>query len=163
MRFWKMGGLLMGCLLSYLTAGSVAATELSELPGSPVSSMQQLKGQVVLVDFWASWCAPCRKSFPWLNTIQQRYGSEGLLVLAVNEDSERNEASRFLQQVPAQFAVLYDNNGAVAEQFQLPGMPSSFLIDKKGQIRYRHIGFKQADIAGYEAIIRQLLAEEYVE
>lgn len=160
MQYWKMGGLLAGCLLSYLTAGSASAVELSELPGSPVSSMQQLKGQVVLVDFWASWCAPCRKSFPWLNTMHQQYAERGLLVLAVNEDSDRAQASRFLQQVPAQFAVLYDNNGTVAEQFQLRGMPSSFLIDKKGQVRYRHIGFKQADIADYEAKIRQLLAEE---
>ncbi|MBV2129092.1 TlpA family protein disulfide reductase [Arsukibacterium indicum] len=160
MQYWKTSGLLTGLLLSCLITGSVVATELSDLEGSPVSSMQQLKGQVVLVDFWASWCAPCRKSFPWLNTMQQRYGSDGLLVLAVNEDSERNDASRFLQQVPARFAVLYDLNGAVAEQYQLPGMPSSYLIDKKGQIRYRHIGFKHADNADYEAKIRQLLAEE---
>ncbi|SNY60369.1 Thiol-disulfide isomerase or thioredoxin [Arsukibacterium tuosuense] len=152
--------LLVGCLLSSLLAGRVAATELSDLEGSPVSSMQQLRGKVVLVDFWASWCVPCRKSFPWLNTMQQQHAAAGLLVLAVNEDSERNEANRFLQQVPAQFAVLYDRAGAMAEQYQLKGMPSSFLIDKKGQIRYRHIGFKQADIADYEAKIRQLLAEE---
>ncbi|KKO44925.1 thioredoxin [Arsukibacterium ikkense] len=122
--------------------------------------MQQLQGKVVLVDFWASWCVPCRRSFPWLNTMQQQHAAAGLLVLAVNEDSERDDANRFLQQVPAQFAVLYDRAGALAEQYQLQGMPSSFLIDKKGQIRFRHIGFKQADIADYEAKIRQLLAEE---
>lgn len=153
-------GLLVGCLLSGLLAGRVAATELTDLEGSPVSSMQQLKGKVVLVDFWASWCVPCRRSFPWLNTMQQQHAAAGLLVLAVNEDSERAEAKRFLQQVPTQFAVLYDSAGAVAEQYQLQGMPSSFLIDKKGQIRFRHIGFKQADIDDYEAKIRQLLAEE---
>ncbi|WP_083981893.1 TlpA family protein disulfide reductase [Arsukibacterium ikkense] len=157
-RFVKT--LLAGCLLSGLLSGSVAATELSDLEGSPVSSMQQLQGKVVLVDFWASWCVPCRRSFPWLNTMQQQHAAAGLLVLAVNEDSERDDANRFLQQVPAQFAVLYDRAGALAEQYQLQGMPSSFLIDKKGQIRFRHIGFKQADIADYEAKIRQLLAEE---
>ena len=160
MQYWKISGLLAGCLLSCMITSSVLATELSELEGSPVSTMQQLNGKVVLVDFWASWCAPCRKSFPWLNKMHQQYAEDGLLVLAVNEDSERAEASRFLQQVPAEFAVLYDEAGALAEQYQLPGMPSSFLIDKKGQVRYRHIGFKQADIADYEAKIRQLLAEE---
>ena len=86
-----------------------------------------------------------------------------MLVLAVNEDLERSDAQRFLQQVPAEFAVLYDKAGALAQQYQLMGMPSSFLSDKKGQIRYRHIGFKQADIAGYETQIRQLLAEEYAQ
>ncbi|MBZ9612760.1 TlpA disulfide reductase family protein [Rheinheimera maricola] len=151
---------ITAALLAYLLGSSVAAVELNELEGSPVSSMQQLTGKVVLVDFWASWCAPCRKSFPWLNAMQQRFGAEGLLVLAVNEDTDRSEAARFLQQVPADFSILYDHAGALAEQYQLMGMPSSFLIDKKGQIRYRHIGFKQADIAGYETQIRQLLAEE---
>tara|TARA_R110002126_G_scaffold75469_28_gene188448 strand:+ start:296 stop:805 length:510 start_codon:yes stop_codon:yes gene_type:complete len=151
---------LAGAMLASLLVSNAIATELSELEGSPVSNMQQLSGQVVLVDFWASWCAPCRKSFPWLNTMHQQYADAGLQILAVNEDSERADATRFLQQVPAAFAVLYDVNGALAEQYQLPGMPSSFLIDKKGQIRYRHIGFKHADIADYEEKIRQLLAEE---
>jgi thiol-disulfide isomerase/thioredoxin len=145
-----------GCLL----VSNAQAVELTALEGSPVSSMQQLEGKVVLVDFWASWCAPCRKSFPWLNSMQQHYGPQGLLVLAINEDTERSDAERFLQRVPADFAVLYDHAGALAEQYQLMGMPGSFLIDKKGQIRYRHLGFKQADIAGYETQIRQLLAEE---
>lgn len=152
---------LLGCLLgSGIVSSKALAIELSELDGSPVSSMQQLNGKVILVDFWASWCVPCRKSFPWLNAMQQQHAADGLLVLAVNEDNERSDARRFLQQVPAQFAVLYDEAGALAQQYQLMGMPSSFLIDKKGQIRYRHVGFKQADIAGYETQIRQLLAEE---
>ncbi|WP_166838758.1 TlpA disulfide reductase family protein [Rheinheimera pleomorphica] len=152
--------LITAVLAVWGLSGAAGAIELSELDGSPVSSMQQLKGKVLLVDFWASWCTPCRKSFPWLNAMQQRHGGDGLLVLAVNEDSERNDATQFLQQVPAEFAVLYDKAGALAQQYQLMGMPSSFLIDRKGQIRYRHIGFKQADIAGYETQIRQLLAEE---
>lgn len=152
--------LIAAMLLVWLFSGNATALELSELEGSPVSSMQQLQGKVVLVDFWASWCAPCRKSFPWLNAMQQRHGAEGLLVLAINEDTERRDAERFLQQVPADFSILYDRAGALAQQYQLMGMPSSFLIDKKGQIRYRHIGFKQADIADYETQIRQLLAEE---
>ena len=152
--------LITAMLAMWWLSGAAGAIELSELDGSPVSSMQQLEGKVLLVDFWASWCTPCRKSFPWLNAMQQRHGGDGLLVLAVNEDNERSDAQRFLQQVPAEFAVLYDQAGALAQQYQLMGMPSSFLIDKKGQIRYRHIGFKQADIAGYETQIRQLLAEE---
>jgi cytochrome c biogenesis protein CcmG, thiol:disulfide interchange protein DsbE len=158
---FKVIAALLGCLLgSGIVSSKALAIELSELDGSPVSSMQQLNGKVILVDFWASWCVPCRKSFPWLNAMQQQHAADGLLVLAVNEDNERSDARRFLQQVPAQFAVLYDEAGALAQQYQLMGMPSSFLIDKKGQIRYRHVGFKQADIAGYETQIRQLLAEE---
>ena len=152
--------LITAMLAMWGLSGPAGAIELSELDGSPVSTMQQLEGKLLLVDFWASWCTPCRKSFPWLNSMQQRHGAAGLLVLAVNEDTERSDATQFLQQVPAEFAVLYDKAGALAQQYQLMGMPSSFLIDKKGQIRYRHIGFKQADIAGYETQIRQLLAEE---
>ena len=155
--------LITAMLAVWGLSGPASAVELSELDGSPVGNMQQLGGKVLLVDFWASWCTPCRKSFPWLNAMQQRHGGDGLLVLAVNEDLERSDAQRFLQQVPAEFAVLYDKAGALAQQYQLMGMPSSFLIDKKGQIRYRHIGFKQADIAGYETQIRQLLAEEYAQ
>jgi cytochrome c biogenesis protein CcmG, thiol:disulfide interchange protein DsbE len=147
-------------LMLALFCTGVPALELTDLTGSPVSSMAQLQGKVVLVDFWASWCAPCRKSFPWLNSMQQQHGKAGLIVLAVNEDENHSDAERFLQQVPAQFSVLYDQAGQLAERYQLPGMPSSFLLDKKGNIRYRHIGFKQADIAQYEANIRQLLAEE---
>lgn len=156
MRF----GVLIVLFCSALVAGNGNAIELTVLEGSPVSSMQQLDGKVVLVDFWASWCGPCRKSFPWLNQIHHQYGSDGLLVLAVNEDQDRAEASRFLAQFPANFSVLYDQDGALASDYQVMGMPSSYLIDKKGNIRFRHQGFKQADVAKYEEHIRQLLAEE---
>lgn len=146
--------------LVIMLACSAQATELTELSGSPVSSMQQLEGKVVLVDFWASWCTPCRKSFPWLNTVQQRHAADGLVILAVNEDQVLAEASTFLQQVPANFSILYDHEGALATQYKVMGMPSSYLIDKKGVIRFQHIGFKQANLAEYEQQIQQLLAEE---
>lgn len=138
----------------------VQAVSLTELEGSPFATEQQMQGKVVLVDFWASWCGPCRKSFPWLNQLQQKHGAQGLVILAVNEDQDRQEAQRFLAAYPANFAVLYDQQGALAEKYQLSGMPGSYLIDKKGTIRFVHRGFKQATLAEYEAQIDHLLAEE---
>ena len=147
-------------LLLLLLALKAQAVTLTELEGSPVLSADKLQGNVVLVDFWASWCGPCRKSFPWLNLMQQQHAAAGLIILAVNEDQSRADAAAFLARYPAQFNVLYDQDGAVATRYKVNGMPSSYLIDKKGNIRFAHRGFKQADIDTFEQQIRQLLAEE---
>ena len=147
-------------LLLLLLALNTHAVTLTELEGSPLSSDDKLQGKVVLVDFWASWCGPCRKSFPWLNLMQQQHAADGLLILAVNEDQSRADAAAFLAKYPAQFNVLYDQDGEVATRYKVNGMPSSYLIDKKGNVRFAHRGFKQADIDTFEQQIRQLLAEE---
>jgi len=147
-------------LLLLLLALNTHAVTLTQLEGSPLPSEDKMQGKVVLVDFWASWCGPCRKSFPWLNLMQQQHAADGLLILAVNEDQNRADAAAFLAKYPAQFNVLYDQNGEVATRYKVNGMPSSYLIDKKGNIRFAHRGFKQADIDTFEQQIRQLLAEE---
>lgn len=122
-------------------------------------SLSQYRGKVVYLDFWASWCKPCRKSFPWMNDVQQKYGDQGLVVLAINLDKEPELAAAFLQQVPAKFTVAYDPQGQVAKQYKLPGMPTSYLIDKQGQLRVAHKGFFEAQAQKYESEISALLNE----
>lgn len=121
--------------------------------------LNQYKNKVVYLDFWASWCGPCRKSFPWLNEIQTKYKKQGLVVIGVNLDSEINLAKQFLKDVPANFRVYSDPEGKLAEQYKLIGMPSSFVIDGKGKVRHRHVGFKKNKSEEYEKSIVSLLDE----
>ena len=121
--------------------------------------LEAYRGRVVYVDFWASWCAPCRKSFPWMQTMQQRYGDQGLTVLAVNLDSDRQSAARFLRDQAVDFTIAYDPEGRSAEQFNVPGMPSSYLIDRAGRVRARHVGFLDKNASDIELALQSLLSE----
>ena len=132
-----------------LTAAAVDA-------GDPLD-LAQLRGKVVLVDFWASWCEPCRHSFPWLNEMQAKYADRGLVVIGVNVDRERGDADRFLRDVPAQFRVVYDPAGTLASRYDLPGMPVSYIIGPNGDVVGRHIGFRNALRAEREAELQKLL------
>ena len=154
------------CLLLALVlpfAYSANAADLApdfNLPGrgQPLK-LQALRGKVVYVDFWASWCEPCRKSFPWLNSMQQRYGDQGLVVVAVNLDKSRELSDKFLEQVPASFNIAYDPEGAVATAYHVNGMPSSYLIDRQGHIQSSHIGFRTDKADALEASIKTLIQQ----
>ena len=136
-----------------------------EVPSNPVKTDSQsidlrtLKGQVVYVDFWASWCGPCRKSFPWLNAMQSKYANKGFKVIAINVDSDRKLAEGFLKEHKAEFTIGYDPNGDLAKAFTVQGMPSSFLIDRNGVIRYSHVGFREKEVATMEEHIQALVKE----
>ncbi len=116
-------------------------------------------GKVVVLDFWASWCAPCRRSFPWLNTMHERYADDGLVIVGVNLDLERAEAERFLGEFPASFMIVYDTDKALAKQFEVMAMPSSYLIGRDGKILEQHLGFKVKKQAEYEAAIVSALGK----
>jgi thiol-disulfide isomerase/thioredoxin len=156
----KLGFNLLSALTIALVSFASSAIEISSLAGSPVKTDAELNGKVVIVDFWASWCGPCRKSFPFLNQLQQKHQADGLVVLAVNEDEERSDAEAFLKQYPANFAVLFDKEGQLASQYQIPGMPTTVVIDRNGKIRYSHSGFFESKTAAFEQEIQQLLQEE---
>ncbi len=115
------------------------------------------RGKVIIVDYWASWCAPCRQSFPWLNELQAKYGDRGLVVIGVNVDRDRQEAERFLRETPAQFQIVYDPTGALAKRQGVMGMPSSYLYGPDGVLVGEHIGFKKADRLAREAELVRLL------
>lgn len=118
------------------------------------------RGKVVYLDFWASWCVPCRTSFPWMSQLQAELGPEGLVVIAVNLDRVRAEADQFLQHSPPGFEVVYDPGGVTAQKFGLRGMPTSFLIDRNGVVRLRHEGFLRADQPALAARVRSLVADK---
>ena len=118
---------------------------------------QEYAGKVVVLDFWASWCVPCRRSFPWLNTMQEKYADDGLVIVGVNLDMERDEAERFLEEFPADFRIVYDDEMALARRFEVMAMPSSFVIGRDGDVVAEHLGFKVKRQDEYEAMIRQAL------
>jgi thiol-disulfide isomerase/thioredoxin len=121
--------------------------------------LDTLRGKVVLVDFWASWCAPCLHSFPWMNDLQKSHGGAGFVIVAVNVDQDPALADAFLKKVPAQFRVEYDAKGELARQFGVQAMPTSFLIDRDGNVRVHHAGFKEKQREEREAEIVKLLKE----
>ena len=124
--------------------------------GQPLR-LGSLKGQVVLLDFWASWCGPCKKSFPWMNEMQARYGPAGLRIVAINLDEQREAADRVLAQVPAKFTIGFDTQGTTPGLFGVKGMPSSVLIGANGFIDSLHAGFRDEDAAALEKRIAQAL------
>jgi cytochrome c biogenesis protein CcmG/thiol:disulfide interchange protein DsbE len=145
-------------LLVLLGLASCASMAGSTSNASAEFDLAHYRGSVVVVDFWASWCKPCRESFPWLNDLRARHGAHGLVIVGVNVDAERGEAERFLRQYPADFQVVFDPEGRLAREFKVGGMPSSFLFDRDGTLASQHLGFRPADRAAYEAQIQALLA-----
>jgi thiol-disulfide isomerase/thioredoxin len=117
----------------------------------------QYRGKVVLLDFWASWCEPCRQSFPWLNEMQAKYADRGLVVVAVNVDRVQTDAQRFLRDVPATFRIIYDPAGTLAARYDVPGMPVSYVVDRNGAIVGHHIGFRSGARDTREAELQHLL------
>jgi len=118
------------------------------------------KGKIVIVDFWASWCVPCRRSFPWMNEMQSRYEADGLIVIGVNVDRKSEDAAAFLAKYPANFEVIYDPAGALAEEYGVEVMPSTYVLDRNGELLERHLGFKVRRQSEYEAVIKAALALE---
>jgi thiol-disulfide isomerase/thioredoxin len=156
---WRKSWLPISLLLamSAASAGAAATDPPSAAPRWPL--LETLHGKVVLVDFWASWCAPCLHSFPWMNSLHQKHAGDGLVILAVNVDQDRALADAFLKKVPAQFRIEYDQAGNLAKQFGVENMPTSFLIDRAGKIRVRHAGFREKQREERELEIENLLKE----
>ena len=118
------------------------------------------RGKVVYLDFWASWCTPCRRSFPWLDGLVRQFGKYDLVVIGVNVDQSNELAKKFLDDIPANFPIVYDPQGAIATTFKIMGMPSAVLIDRNGQVRFQHVGFSETTKDEYETHVRQLLDEK---
>lgn len=130
------------------------AFALPDAAGSIVE-LDALRG-VVYVDFWASWCAPCRRSFPWMNEMARKYGPKGFTIVAINVDKKREDAERFLKAVPAEFTVVYDPSGTAPSAWQVKAMPSSYLVDG-GKVVLVESGFREERKGAIEERIRALL------
>lgn len=118
------------------------------------------RGKVVYLDFWASWCSPCLQSFPWMKTMQDKHGAEGLVIVAVNVDRQREAADAFLRRTSPNFQIIYDADNKLFDHYQLIGMPTALLFDRQGVLRTRHVGWRADQRAAYEAEIKALLREK---
>lgn len=150
-------------LLALLALPSSALEAGKPAPGFDLAGpdgavkLDKYAGKVVYVDFWASWCGPCRQSFPWMNEMQARYGAQGLQIVGVNVDAKPDDARAFLASTPAKFAIGFDPAGATPRSYGVKGMPSSVLIGADGKVLFEHSGFKPADREELEAKIKAAL------
>lgn len=153
--------MLAACVASATAAAADAgeaapALELPDGDGRSVA-LDALRGKIVWVDFWASWCGPCKRSFPWMNELVQKYRASGLEIVAVNVDKKRQDAERFLARIPAAFTVVYDPAGGTAAAWRITSMPSSYLIDAQGKVTFVEAGFRDERKAEVEGRIRKAL------
>jgi len=156
--------LLLGTT-SLLPAGSQAAASAAAptfaLPAKSGDTVDlaKLKGQVVMLNFWASWCGPCRTEMPLMDQMYKKYSAAGFTLLGVNVDTDSTDAQKFLSQVPVSFPIAYDRDNKVSKLYEVSAMPSTVFIDRKGNVRALHRGYKAGDEAEYLAQIRALIRE----
>jgi thiol-disulfide isomerase/thioredoxin len=158
LRLILLTGLFLSLVVSIAAAPAALATTASASADS--LDLSAYRGKVVYLDFWASWCGPCKASFPWLEELQKKYGPQGFVVLAVNLDRRREMAERFLSTNPVDFKILYDPQGKLATKLQVKVMPTSFIYDRNGVLRETHTGFQKGKTAPIEQSLEALLEEE---
>ena len=156
--------LLAGSMLLSLPA---AAFELNQpAPDFTLKSMDgeniklsEMAGNVVLINFWASWCGPCREEMPLLNNLHNKYEPLGFAVFGVNVEEDIGQAKAFLRDFPVDFPVLLDNTNRVSKQYEVIAMPTTIMVDRDGNLRYLHQGYKSGDEAKYRQVVKKLVRE----
>lgn len=161
-----MGRPLFTLLLAGLLAVPVLAAVPKVAPDITLTALSgesiritDLKGHVVLLDFWASWCIPCRRSFPEVDALHRELQPKGLTVIAVNVDEQQKNAYTFLEKFPHTMTVAFDPKGAAAQAFDLQAMPSSMILDRHGRVRFTHEGYTDKTISQFRSEVLQLIAE----
>ena len=157
---------LLACLLAAFAVGASGAATNTAAPdfvlnardGSKVR-LADLKGQVVMINFWASWCGPCRQEMPLLEQLQTKYEPLGFTLLGVNVEPDSQAAVAWLKDMRVDFPILFDTKNEVAGRFGVEGMPSSVFVDRNGNVRYVHRGYKPGDESKYADMIRSLVKE----
>jgi thiol-disulfide isomerase/thioredoxin len=159
--------LLTACLISLMCvslAGAAAVKgpapnfTLKSLGGKNLK-LSEMTGNVVLINFWASWCGPCREEMPLLNALHKKYAPLGFTVLGVNVEENLDGAMSFLKNVPVDFPILLDNTNKVSKQYKVIAMPTTVVVDRDGNIRYLHEGYKSGDEKKYRQMIKKLVRE----
>jgi len=153
MRTLKMKCFYQAVCLLFLLVGNNTTADSTFDPA-------QYQGKVVVLDFWASWCVPCRRSFPWMNSMQEKYDDDGLVFVGVNMDADPADAAGFLQDYPAIFEIVYDPNGELGREYDVIAMPSSYIFDRHGELITRHLGFKVKQQDEYEMTLLEALHAE---
>lgn len=133
---------------------------VTSFDGARQYSLREFRGKVLYVDFWASWCGPCAQSFPFMNTMDHDLRGKGLQVIGINLDESPDDAKDFLAKFPAAFTLAADSTQQCARDFGVQAMPSSYLIDRNGVIRYEHLGFRAGEAEQFRQRVEQLLAEK---
>lgn len=160
---------VMFCVAAAVTANSAWAVSagdpapdfsLKAINGDATVNLKDFRGKVVYLDFWASWCPPCLKSMPLLNKMRGRLKDEGVEVIGVNVDQDEGDALGFLKEHPVDFPILKDVDGKTPDSFGLQAMPTSYVIDRNGVVRYVHEGFRDGDIGEIEAKIKDALKQK---
>ena len=149
------GHTLLGACAALMAIMPVAAQAETDL-----LDLAKYRGKVVYVDFWASWCGPCKLSFPFMQQLAARYPAGDVAVVTINLDRQRPAAEAFLRLVRAALPVVYDPQGQLAKTWKVADMPTSLVFDRKGTMRFRHQGFFPGKAAEYEAHIAQLVREK---
>jgi thiol-disulfide isomerase/thioredoxin len=159
-----------GLVLLVLAMFPLSAAQAAEVQGKAPdftlksSSGKNLKlsehrGEVVLLNFWASWCGPCRKEMPYLEQIQEKYADYGFTVLGVNVEEDSSKANKMLKDIPVSFPILYDTTNSVSKAYKVSAMPTTVIIDRDGNMRYLHKGYKSGDEATYKQWVKKLIRE----
>jgi peroxiredoxin len=157
---------LLPLLLAFTAAASAALTAQTPAPDFTLRTaagsnlrLHEQRGQVVLVNFWASWCGPCRQEMPHLNRLYDKYRASGFVLLGVNIDDDPHAATTAAARWGVKFPVLLDVEKSVSRQYDLGSMPATVLIDRDGRVRYLHRGYREGVEEAYERQIRELVKE----
>jgi len=145
------------------TGDAVPNCALTPIGDTQRYDLKQFRGKVLYIDFWASWCGPCAKSFPFLNDLNNQFKDRGLQIIGINLDEKSNDAQDFLAKYPANFIVAADTGEQCVRDFGVKAMPSSYLVDRKGIIRHVHLGFRAGEAKELQVLVEQLLAETAAE
>lgn len=165
-----------GGLVVTLAATLLLVTSLMSVPSTPARAAEPgggespdahagaidltpYAGKVVYVDFWASWCVPCRASFPWMNALQVELADEGFVVIGVNTGDTPEAAARFLEKVPAEFTLMEDPDGSIARAYGLTGMPMAYVHDRSGELVAAHAGFDERTAERHAESLREFVRE----
>ncbi len=164
-RTWL--SLLLACCLSFTTANLAhAAAVKGPAPNFTLKSLtgknlklSEMTGNVVLINFWASWCGPCREEMPLLNALHKKYEALGFTVIGINVEEDTRNARGFLKNFPVDFPILLDKNNKVSKQYEVIAMPTTVVVDRDGNMRYLHKGYKSGDEDKYRKMVKKLVRE----
>jgi thiol-disulfide isomerase/thioredoxin len=131
---------------------------LKSLSGENIRLQEQM-GEVILLNFWATWCGPCREEMPELEKLQQKYQTMGFKVLGVNVETTPEKAQAYLKKISVSFPILFDTEQSVSKAYQVEAMPTTYIIDRHGKLRYVHKGYEKGTEADYDAQIKKLIRE----
>ncbi len=151
----------------YLLASTAMAEEISgPAPNFTLKSrsgenlkLSEYRGEVVMINFWASWCGPCRQEMPLLEQLYTRYSPLGFTILGINVEEDSKLAEKLLEEIPVNFPILFDTENAVSEKYNVVAMPSTIMVDRDGNMRYLHLGYMPGYEVDYEKQIKELIRE----